>query len=599
MLPADKLRFEAGMQAPTPVATDAADDRTRVLEFDDHWRDFPRLLTLFTLIACVAPLGYLLDIDLSFATDHESLDIGQLHLWQLPRGFLLDEIFHVLAGAIEHALMEWSAVVIAFLCAIIAFTSYAMNRDIVAPIIGVALFTSGTMDLLHTLAATRLIDATADNSNLIPFSWAISRGYNATVMLVGVVLLLVSRRRQWQLGMPALIVVTAIMSLSAILLWRWLVYAENLPQTQFPEEFITRPYDVLPLCLYLACVPLYWHLYRLHPGFLTASLVIGLAPGIFSEAYMAFGSRDLFDHYFNSSHYLKVVAYLLPFLGYLFSLRQLYEQALRDHQIELANRRLQLENEELDRALERLADSNQQLERFAFICSHDLQEPIRMVNSFSELLAQRLGDDLDAKTREYLEYVTDGAGRAREMVTDILTLCRLDQSTDARQRVRLADTCADVKQTLYAMLQQRNAKFYWDDDLPELFAEPSQLFQLVLNLVGNGLKFNRSETPTVEVRARPGPDCWEIEFEDNGIGIDPRYRDRLFQVFNRLNAKSEFPGTGIGLAICKKIADRHEAEFVIDSAPGQGSRFILKWPRRLTPTPDGPALDSRQFTETE
>jgi len=242
-------------------------------------------------------------------------------------------------------------------------------------------------------------------------------------------------------------------------------------------------------------------------------------------------------------------------------------------------KQLENKNRQMDLTLEKLRHSNEQLERFAFICSHDLQEPIRMVLSFSQLLEKHAATKLDEKSLGYLQYITDGAARAREMVSDILTFCRLDQNTDAYSDVELTTICAQTYSTLSAMLNEKNAEFSWSPSLPCIRAVPSQLFQLVMNLVGNGIKFNHSEKPKVKITVEDKNGRWEIAVTDNGIGIDPKYQPKLFQIFTRLNSKNEFPGTGIGLAICKKIVEQHGALIHIESELGQGTRFIIVWPK--------------------
>ncbi len=541
---------------------------------------FPVKFSFITFALCLFPLLYYFSFDFSIASSQQPFDIEQLAHWQLSRAHLTDAMFYALAGGIQHALLEWSAVILALLCVIVSMAHYSMSKDITAPIIGLALLMSGCMDLFHTLAATRLIDATAENSNLIPFTWAVSRSFNGFVLLAGVLLLLISKKQKINLQMPHIIIAGLLLFFIVYLLASWMALSEDLPQTQFPDALLTRPYDILPMVIFIVCLPFYWQLIKTSPSFLSAMMFIGLFPDVFSEAYMAFGSDRLFDHHFNSSHALKILSYALPFLGYLLDYRQLYkDKQQQEQQLELLNRTLTKKNIQMDLAIEKLSQSNEQLERFAFVCSHDLQEPVRMVLSFSELLEKRLDSKLDDKDREYLHYVTDGAFRARNMITDILTFCRVEQNTDGQEVVKLSTICEQVNGTLQQLIEEKKAKFTWKKDLPELSVVPSQMFQLIMNLVNNGLKFNRSQTPEVNIDAIDKGKHWRIEISDNGIGIDKKYSAKLFQIFERLNAKSEFPGTGIGLAICKKITTQHDAEIKIESEPGQGTTFILNWPK--------------------
>lgn len=241
---------------------------------------------------------------------------------------------------------------------------------------------------------------------------------------------------------------------------------------------------------------------------------------------------------------------------------------------------LQGQNDKLNQSNSKLVQSNQQLERFAYVCSHDLQEPVRMVQSFGPLLEETLGERLDEKSANYLSYMVEGANRARDMIDDMLEYCRNDQPVTHYEQVELAGVCQHVKDTLQQQMVAGGGRFIWDVNLPTLPAVPSQLFQLMLNLVSNGLKFNHSDEPLVQVSATADTDDWYIYVSDNGIGIAEQYRERIFRIFERLHGNSEFPGTGIGLASCQKIVERHNAEISINSVLEQGSTFCIRWPRR-------------------
>ncbi len=244
---------------------------------------------------------------------------------------------------------------------------------------------------------------------------------------------------------------------------------------------------------------------------------------------------------------------------------------------------IQVQNEKLQISNKKLVQTNEQLERFAYICSHDLQEPVRMVQSFGPMLEQRLSEDpqitLDRKSSQYLSYMIGGANRARDMIDDILKYCRNDQPVTNFEQVSLADICAEVNDTLAQQMSKNNGSLKWQSDLPVIQAVSSQVFQLLLNLINNGLKFNRSEHPLVEVTAHKKEHEWKIAVSDNGIGIDEQYQQQIFNIFERLHGNSEYPGTGIGLASCLKIAERHNARIEIISELDKGSTFCIYWPR--------------------
>jgi signal transduction histidine kinase len=189
-----------------------------------------------------------------------------------------------------------------------------------------------------------------------------------------------------------------------------------------------------------------------------------------------------------------------------------------------------------------------------------------------------LEEKLDEKSRKYLNYMVDGANRARDMIDDILEYCRSDKVITNFQNVDLAKTCSHVNETLLSQFTQRNGQFIWEDNLPHIPAVPSQLFQLILNMVSNGLKFNHSEQPMVALKVLAIKDYWQIRITDNGIGIAEQYQKQIFNIFERLHGNSEFPGTGIGLASCQKIVERHFATIELESQLEQGCTFIINWP---------------------
>ncbi|MCH7622787.1 MAG: PAS domain S-box protein, partial [Nitrospinae bacterium] len=275
---------------------------------------FPVTLVYFVAFICVLPFGlHLAGFD--FSSEVHGFSIKELASSDISKAVLMDEMFFTLAGALEHGLLEWSAVSVAALTILLAFSHFAINKDVTTPIIGIALFCSGTMDAFHTLAAMRLIDAVADNSNLIPFTWALSRGFNAAILIVGAVICLKLGTSGTRAGIVRILGVSLLFGGLAYFLISYSANHENLPVTQFPGAFITRPYDVVPLGLFIIAAPIFWTLYRKKANLLTASLFIALIPEIVLEMHMAFGSSTLFDNHFNIAHFLKILAYLVPFMG--------------------------------------------------------------------------------------------------------------------------------------------------------------------------------------------------------------------------------------------------------------------------------------------
>ena len=235
--------------------------------------------------------------------------------------------------------------------------------------------------------------------------------------------------------------------------------------------------------------------------------------------------------------------------------------------------------EALSGALER---SNMELEQFAYVASHDLQEPLRMVVSYVQLLERRLADKLDADTREFMAYAVDGATRMQGMIEDILTYSRV---TSKAQPLAPVDSAAALQEALDRLTSSIKKSCAEVDvqPLPSVMADRSQLVQLFQNLISNAIKFCKDRAPRVRVQAVHEPGRWRFSVSDNGIGIAPEYRDQLFVIFRRLHTQREYPGTGIGLAICKRIIERHGGEIGVDSAPGGGAVFWFTIPEEHGP----------------
>lgn len=232
---------------------------------------------------------------------------------------------------------------------------------------------------------------------------------------------------------------------------------------------------------------------------------------------------------------------------------------------------------ELIRRTEELSRSNKELEQFAYVASHDLQEPLRMVASYTQLIAQRYRGKLDADADEFINYAVDGATRMQAIINDLLTLSRVSTRNTAFSRVDAKLALDKALANLRLVIGETGTTIICGS-LPALNADGSQLAQLFQNLIGNAIKFRGSNPPRVEIGAEQQNEEWVFHVRDNGIGIAPEYFERIFLMFQRLHTKKEYPGTGIGLTICKKIAERHGGRIWIESEPGKGTTFYFTIP---------------------
>ena len=230
-------------------------------------------------------------------------------------------------------------------------------------------------------------------------------------------------------------------------------------------------------------------------------------------------------------------------------------------------------------AHDELARSNAELEQFAYVASHDLQEPLRMVASYTQLLGKRYGERLEGDAKEFMAYIVDGAGRMKQLIEDLLAYSRVGTRGKDFRSVKLETAVERARTNLRAALQESGGELT-HDALPEVWGDETQLVQLLQNLAGNALKFRGEAKPRVHVSCTVKDNEYEIAVKDNGIGIEAQYFERIFMVFQRLHDKGQYPGTGIGLAICKKVVDRHGGHLRVESAPGKGSTFYFTLPKK-------------------
>ncbi|MBL4942216.1 MAG: PAS domain S-box protein [Colwellia sp.] len=294
--------------------------------------------------SCILPLTLNL-LGFDFSSISPPLNLAGANLDISP-----DQQFYALTGALHHALLEWSAVTLAMIVGVGAFVHYYQNKDISIPIIGLALLCAGVTDAFHTLAATRIISASVPNGDFIPFTWAFSRIFNASIMIFGVLISLWLTRASGQqyfakktnidgnaatrgIGQTQTLFIISILfitlAISAVI---WAATSQHLPQTTFKNAFITRPYDVVPLALFILSAALVWIWYQRKASVLKFSLLLSLIPEVVTQLHMSFGSTALFDNHFNIAHFLKIVAYGVLTLGILITLLQSSKALVSQHQ---------------------------------------------------------------------------------------------------------------------------------------------------------------------------------------------------------------------------------------------------------------------------
>ncbi|MBI3444884.1 MAG: response regulator [Magnetospirillum sp.] len=234
-----------------------------------------------------------------------------------------------------------------------------------------------------------------------------------------------------------------------------------------------------------------------------------------------------------------------------------------------------------------LERSNADLEQFAYVASHDLREPLRMVTSFLGLLERRFGSEIREEAREYINYAKDGAQRMDRLILDLLEYSRIGRNALPEKAISLRLPLETALANLALTIQENGATITLPETLPEICVDSLEFVRLFQNLIGNAIKYRSPERPPViTLSAARKANSWEFHLADNGIGIDPQYFERVFQIFQRLHARTEVSGTGIGLAVCKRVVSRYRGRIWVDSIPGEGSTFCFTIP---DPKPAPPA----------
>ena len=254
-------------------------------------------------------------------------------------------------------------------------------------------------------------------------------------------------------------------------------------------------------------------------------------------------------------------------------------------QIVAEYRQLRQATEELDRKTEDLERSNTELEQFAYVASHDLQEPLRKVASFTQLLERRYKGQLDERADQYIGFAVDGAKRMQVLINDLLSFSRVGRLTREHVEIGAGELVQQAVANLSLAIEEADATVTVAEDMPRVSVDAPLLVGVFQNLIGNALKFRTDRRPEIAVSVADAGEEWEFAVSDNGIGIEPEYADRIFIIFQRLHPKDAYPGTGIGLAMCRKIIEYHGGRIWLDTSVPNGTTFRFTLPKIAAPTP--------------
>lgn len=245
-----------------------------------------------------------------------------------------------------------------------------------------------------------------------------------------------------------------------------------------------------------------------------------------------------------------------------------------------SNKELRQIQRELKETIKKLEISNTELEQFAYVASHDLQEPLRMVASFTQLLERKYKGHIDGDADDYIGFIVEGSNRMKDLIDDLLAFSRLNIETKEFKQTDLSNILDDVLLSMHTSIEENNAKIT-HDTLPTVKCDHSQIRQLFQNLITNAIKFHDKKPPKIHISSEKIGNKWKFSVQDNGIGINPQHQKKIFNVFNRLHSREEYEGTGIGLSIAKRIINHHKGRIWVESELGEGSTFYFTIPKDL------------------
>lgn len=495
----------------------------------------------------------------------------------LSAGLFLLAIFQftlpVSANTEVHTLMELCATLLALLVGIEALIRFFVSRQSESLALGLAFIGTGLLDAYHTLATSHYMQTLFPSppETLIPWSWSASRNFLGLFLCLTWLYWRTQSRDQKhkQQRQRRLLLLATSTTLFSITFFAFV----PLGPAHFPDLPFKRPQELLTGLFFLLALVLYLRKQFWRNRSLDHWLVLALIVNVFCQfAFMPF-SAELFDAPFVLAHVLKLVSYTFILIGFMINVREMWQretemnQEIRDGSLRLAQK-----SEELSRSNEELQRSNIELQKFVYIASHDLQSPLRSISGFVQLLQRQYQDQLDERAADWIKRTVDSATHMQTLLEDLMTYSRLSSEQD-KEWVDLNQIVTKFKQDQALQLNESGARFQ-ADTLPIVYGNPKQLELLLYQLLDNALKYRHPDRPPViELSVKRLEDSWRFVVTDNGIGIDPRYQNRIFEMFQRLHGQEKYQGTGIGLALCERIAELLGGSIGVNSDGEKGSEF--------------------------
>lgn len=499
-----------------------------------------------------------------------------------------------------------SGIVSCFIAGGLALAHYALRKEAAGLIAGVALLITGLYDALYLLPNDVL--SGQDFSDSIYSRWMISRLLHVSLFMASAFYFIFNANtsiRESNKVVPFQIFTYTLIFIAAI---AFTPFLETIQGLHNKYQFITHPYEILTLSIYLILgfivLP---HSLLKFPSQFSGIIIISIIPSAFATVFMAV-HKENFDVFFNTAYFLRSTGYLMPLVGIVLNYIQTikkeknFAEHLRNQKLAGIMARKRLEEREsslaktgadLERKVEELKRSNLELEQFAYVASHDIQEPLRKIKAFSDLIERDYRDSLPPQALDYIGRMRKASERLQLLIDNLLSLSRARRSSNEVVMIDLKEIINDVLSDLEYIIEKKNAHIGVKVDI-QLKAIPVQMRQLFQNLISNSLKFSRPGIPPyISIEAiyidgedlknrtgvgNPGALYCRIEITDNGTGFDKQDAEKIFNLFQRLHSRTQYEGTGLGLALCKKITENHFGYIEAEGEEGKGAKIRVYLP---------------------
>lgn len=488
-------------------------------------------------------------------------------------------------GPLVHALLEWTAVIVALVVGALSLVHYRLKQEVITPIVGLSLLVGGTVDAVHTLVATEIIQGVASPEHFLPFTWTLSRSFHLGILVTGVLLAQHARTR---VTLRVIAGSGVFLATLAACLTLACAYSASLPIMVFPGSWIPRPWDAALLVAY-ACAALF-----LLPAFqqrnsslFTRSLTIALIPDLALQAHMAFGNVALFDEHFHAAHILKVLAYAVPmavlFQDYINVHEKSRERAIR---LESSNAAIRVSAEQLTESnaqtsalAHQLRQAVNDLEETLRIISHDVKEPLRAIQGFVSLLLHKPPKDLSTDQKLWFQQLIDSVKRLNRRFDSMQQFSAAGRFM-LSSGISLEKCLKEARVAIQPRVEELRAagddiQITGDTHLPYVWGSSEYLASVFQNLLINSIKHRKLGVTLVVTIEVKHIDQWiEVSVQDNGHGFDPKYDQWIFGAGNRLDAKID--GDGMGLAITRRIVEKHGGHISARGTLGEGVCFTFR-----------------------